>query len=43
MPFKSKAQAKFMFAEHKDIAKRFAAETHNFKKLPAKVKHSKSK
>lgn len=41
MPFKSKQQARFMFAEHKDIAKRFAAETHDFSKLPKKVKHPK--
>jgi hypothetical protein len=31
VPFKSKAQQRFMFAEHPDIAKRWAAETPNIK------------
>ena len=36
MPFQSKAQQRFMFAEHPDIAKRWAAMT-NFSKLPQRV------
>lgn len=38
MPFKSKAQQKFMFATHPKIAKRWAKETPNIKALPKKVK-----
>lgn len=34
MPFKSKAQAKYMFANHPKIAKEFAAKTPNIKALP---------
>ena len=37
MPFKSKAQAKFMFAKHPEVAKEFAAATPSIKTLPAKV------
>lgn len=37
MPFKSKAQARFMFAKHPAIAKEFAAATPSIKKLPEKV------
>lgn len=37
MPFKSKAQARYMFAKHPAIAKEFAAHT-NFGKLPEHVK-----
>jgi len=38
MPFKSKAQQRFMFAKHPRIAKRWARHTKNMKKLPAKKK-----
>ena len=38
MPFESKAQARFMFAKHPDIAKRFANETPSIKGLPQHVK-----
>lgn len=38
MPFKSKAQQRFMFATHPRMAKRWADETPNMKKLPEKVK-----
>mgnify|MGYP001599433273 FL=1 len=38
MPFKSKAQAKFMFAKHPKIAKEFASKTPSIKELPQKVK-----
>jgi hypothetical protein len=34
MPFKSKAQAKYMFAKHPAIAKEFAAKTPSIKSLP---------
>lgn len=34
MPFKSKAQAKYMFAKHPKIAKEFAAKTPSIKTLP---------
>jgi len=44
MPFKSKAQVGFMFAKHPEIAKRFAEETPNIKKLPNRLgKHLKRK
>ncbi len=36
MPFESKAQQRFLFAKHPDIAKRWAAETPNIKALPAR-------
>lgn len=38
MPFKSKAQAKYMFATHPGIAKEFADATPSIKKLPEHVK-----
>ncbi len=38
MPFKSKAQAKFMFAKKPAIAKEFAEKTKSIKALPNKVK-----
>ncbi len=38
MPFKSKAQAKFMFAKKPEIAKEFAEATPSIKKLPNHVK-----
>ncbi len=37
MPFKSKAQMRYMFATHPDIAEEFARKTKNFKKLPNKA------
>ena len=43
MPFKSKAQAKYMFAKHPEIAKEFADKTPNIKKLPEHVKKKKKK
>ena len=43
MPFKSKAQQKFMFARHPKMAKRWANETKNIKKLPKKIKKRKKK
>ncbi len=41
MPYKSKAQQRFMHAQHPEIAKRWDSETSNFKKLPEKKKFSK--
>ena len=38
MPFKSKAQQRFMFKMHPEMAKRWAKETPNMKGLPAKAK-----
>lgn len=38
MPFKSKAQQKYMFATMPKTAKRWAKETPNIKSLPKKVK-----
>lgn len=38
MPFKSKAQQRYMFAKHPEIAKEFAQATPNIKKLPEHVK-----
>ena len=40
MPFKSKAQQKFMYARHPKIAKRWAKIT-DFKHLPKKIKKKK--
>lgn len=37
MPFKSKAQMRWMFATKPKMAKRWAKETSNEKKLPEKV------
>lgn len=39
-PFKSKAQAKWMFSNKPKMAKEWASKT-NFKKLPNKVKRGK--
>ena len=41
MPFKSKAQARMMFAKDKKMAKRWAKETPSIKALPEKVKKKK--
>lgn len=38
MPFKSKAQMRYMFANHPTIAKEFMAHTPNSKNLPEHVK-----
>lgn len=37
MPFKSKAQQRFMFSQHPALAKEFAAKTPNIKALPEKI------
>ncbi len=43
MPFKSKAQQRWMFATHPAMAKRWAAETKNIKRLPQHAKKGKAK
>lgn len=43
MPFKSKAQAAWMFANHPKMAKEWADHTPKGTKLPKKVKKKKSK
>lgn len=37
MPFKSQAQARFMFAKKPSMAKEFASKTPSIKTLPIKV------
>ena len=41
MPFKSKAQAKYLFAKKPELAKEFASKTKSIKALPEKVKQNK--
>jgi len=43
MPFKSKAQMRYLYATHKDIAERWRKEypNQNLKKLPEKKKKGK--
>lgn len=41
MPFKSKAQERFMWAKHPEIARRYEQHTRNRKKLPEHVKDKK--
>ncbi len=41
MPFKSKAQTKYMFAKHPAIAKEFASKTKSIKALPEHKKKKK--
>lgn len=43
MPFKSKAQQGFMFANMPKTAKKWAKETPNMKSLPMKAKATKKK
>ena len=38
MPFKSKAQARKLFATNPKVAKEFASKTRSIKALPEKVK-----
>ena len=38
MPFKSKAQARYLFATHPKIAEEFAKKTSSIKKLPEKIR-----
>jgi len=41
MPFRSRSQARYMFAKHPKIAKEFASKTKSIKALPNKVKRKK--
>lgn len=41
MPLKSRAQARWMFATHPEMAKEWAKETPSIKALPEKVHHEK--
>ncbi len=41
MPFQSKSQAKFLYAKHPDIAKRWSAEGYGWKGLPEHKKQPK--
>ena len=43
MPFKSKAQARYMFSQHPKIAKEFAEHTPSIKALPEKKSKRKTK
>jgi hypothetical protein len=43
MPFKSKQQAKFMFATHPRIAKKWSKKTSSIKALPKYAKKKKKK
>ena len=43
MPFKSKAQQRYMFATHPEIAKRWADHTPDIKSLPERVGKGKKK
>jgi hypothetical protein len=43
MPFKSKAQQKYMFAKMPKTAKRWAKETPNMKSLPKRAPKKRSK
>lgn len=42
MPFKSKAQQRYLFAKEPAVAREFAKKTVDFKRLPEKVKPKKS-
>ena len=43
MPFKSKAQARYLFAVKPEIAKEFAEKTASIKALPEQVKNKRPK
>jgi hypothetical protein len=43
VPFKSKAQARFMFSQHPEMAEEWAKKTKSIKKLPEKVKSKEAK
>ena len=38
MPFRSKAQAKYLFSQHPKIAKKWASEGYTYRDLPKRVK-----
>lgn len=41
MPFRSKSQQRYLFANNPKLAREFASKTKSFKKLPEKIKKSK--
>lgn len=41
MPFRSKAQSRYMFAKHPEIAKEWADKTLSIKALPERLKKKK--
>jgi len=43
MPFRSKSQMAYLYANEPEVAKKFAAHTPKGKKLPKKVKSKKKK
>jgi hypothetical protein len=43
MPFKSKAQARYLYSTHPEIAKEFESHTNSIKKLPEHVKRKPKK
>ena len=43
MPFKSRSQQRFMFANHPKMAEEWAHKTKDISKLPEKVKRSSAK
>ena len=43
MPFKSKAQARYLYAKEPKVAKEFASKTKSIKKLPEKAGKSKKR
>lgn len=43
MPFRSKAQARYMYSQHPKLAKEFASHTKSIKSLPEKVSKMKIK
>lgn len=43
MPFKSKAQARYLFAKEPEVAKEFASKTKSIKALPNKVSAKKKR
>jgi hypothetical protein len=42
MPFKSKAQQRYLYLKHPKVAEKFAKETDDYSKLPEKIKKKKS-
>lgn len=42
MPFRSKAQQRFLFARHPEVAREFAEKTKSFASLPERIKNRKT-
>jgi hypothetical protein len=43
MPFKSRSQARYLFAKEPEVAREFASKTKSIKSLPDKVKKKNKK